>query len=72
MHFQVYAAALELVNTVLAEESVKASVNALLVASSHKASAHRVYVCLYICIYVSHVDPHLYVIHIAYIYMCVY
>lgn len=36
-HIQVYAVALELCNRVLAEESVKEAVNALLVASSHKA-----------------------------------
>ena len=34
---QVYAVAVELVNRVLAEESVRTSVNALLLASSHKA-----------------------------------
>jgi hypothetical protein len=48
----VYAAALQLVNTVLAEESVKASVNALLVASSHKArdlhtTTYNIYMCVY-------------------------
>ena len=43
IHIQVYASALQLVNAVLAEESVKASVNQLLVASSHKVGDAWIY-----------------------------